>query len=506
MENNYFNLSGGINQSLTKTALGCDVKKVCWSDSFNVELYQNVGIIKQKGNTVLIQLAETETIIAMREMEADGLYKLVIVTDSGKIYIYDDNSEALVLLDKTLTGKEVIFAPFLRGMLVATEKDAMFYIKNDEDYSILSCNLKDGQAQDIIPENITVYKGRVWCSKGSTIYYSALGTYNDFSSSGDAGYINDFHTDTADIICMHTYKDYLTIYKRERVYLLSGSSPDDFAIIPFADKGAYSKYSVVNVDNRQYFLSNGIFALEQVGELNQIRLGNEISAAISQEFASFDNTRISKTKVVHYQDKHQMWFLFPYANDEYFHTIWINDYVNHAWYKRCLPQNITCCTAFKNYIITAGDNGKIYREDFGADFDGKAIDFMWKSPFLAFNSPHHRKMIDEFYFILDDNYDNKFRFSVYRDYDGQAQDDKELIFSRHFNQLVWAKDTLGDDPACNWCGVDEQVPVWTTGTDVMEKAEICGSCYCVQLCVEGSDFDDNCAIIGLQFREIYNDD
>ena len=35
------------------------------------------------------------------------------------------------------------------------------------------------------------------------------------------------------------------------------------------------------------FLSNGIYALEQVGELNQIRLGGEISMAIKDEFDRF---------------------------------------------------------------------------------------------------------------------------------------------------------------------------------------------------------------------------
>lgn len=73
--------------------------------------------------------------------------------------------------------------------------------------------------------------------------------------------------------------------------------------------------------------------------------------------------------------------------------------------------------------------------------------------------------------------------------------------------MVWAKndDEDSNDSNC-WANIDENVPIWTIGTDVLEKAEICGSCYSVQICVEGSEIDDNCAIIGLQFREIYNDD
>ena len=36
MEVAYYNLSGGINQSLTKTELGLDTKKIYWSDAENV--------------------------------------------------------------------------------------------------------------------------------------------------------------------------------------------------------------------------------------------------------------------------------------------------------------------------------------------------------------------------------------------------------------------------------------------------------------------------------------
>lgn len=64
---------------------------------------------------------------------------------------------------------------------------------------------------------------------------------------------------------------------------------------------------------------------------------------------------------------------------------------------------------------------------------------MWKSPFLSLGNVHHRKLIEEFYFVLDDEYDNKFQCSVYKDYDGKCADDYEHIVSRHFNQLVWAK-------------------------------------------------------------------
>lgn len=506
MEINYFDLSGGINQASTKTELGSDTRKIYWSDSENIEVYNNKGLIKQKGNTLFIELPEPEEIIAMHEMEADDNTELVIVTVSGKIYIYSDSGHQLTLIEKTLTGKKVVFAPFLRGIIVATEADAMFYINNNETYTIEDCNLKDKGGNVVYPDCIAIYRGRVWCSKASTIYYSALGTYNDFETEEDAGYISDFFTDTADITGIQNYKDYLAIYKKEKVFLLSGSGPADFALMPFADKGTAAGNSIVNVDNKQYFLSNGIFALEQVGELNQIRLGSEISKNIKDEFQKFNSVKLCDTVALHYKDKSQTWFLFPYVDDEYYHTIWINDYVNHAWYKRVLPQNITCAANYKSYIITADVEGKIYYEDYGTTFNGESIKFMWKSPFLSLGSFHHRKMIDEFYFVLDDLHDNNFNFSVYKDYDSGYSDNMECVVSRCFNQLIWADENSKDISDYCWTPEDKEIPVWSIGTDVLQKAEIFGSYYSVQLCLDGNALQSNCAIIGLQFREIYIDD
>ncbi len=502
MEVSYYNLAGGINQSLTKTELGLDTKKIYWADSENVEIFQNRGIIRQLGNTLLTTV--NEKITGMAQMSAYDKNKLVITTISGKIYIYDGISSSATLVSKTLTGVKPVFLNFLNGMLIMSESDGLFYIKNNDNYDVVDCNLKDLSGDTLTGAVLAVYKGRVWAAKDATIYYSALGTYNDFTSENDAGYINEFYTDTGSITALKMYKDYLAIYKKDSVYLLTGTSPDDFAITLFASKGAVASNAIVNVENKQYFLSNGIFALEQVGELNQIQLGNEISLKIKEEFSSFG--RLEDTICLHYEAKSQMWFFFPYADDDYFHTIWINDYVNKAWYKRVVPQNIVTACIYDGNIYTADQDGKIYREDFGTTFNGQIIEFMWKSPFLAISNPHHRKMIDEFYFLLDTENDNDFNFSVYKDYDSELADDPERIYSVHSEHLIWADDITSDNLPCHWAKDNENYPVWSVNKDTLEKAEISEANYSIQLCVSGENAGQSCAIIGLQFREIYNDD
>lgn len=502
MEVAYYNLSGGINQALTKTELGIDTKKIYWSDSENIEIHQNRGIKKQNGNVLFLDV--NEKITGLAEMSAYDKNKLVITTISGKIYIYNNQSSTPVLVNKTLTGVKPVFQNFLNGILVMTEADGLFYIKNDSSYSVVDCNLKDLSGNVLTGGVITVYKGRVWVAKDAAIYYSALGTYDNFTLENDAGYINEFHTDSGSIIALKPYKDYLAIYKNKSVYLLTGTNYQDFAVVLFANKGANSNNAIINVENKQYFLSNGIFALEQVGELNQIQLGSEISSKIKREFSEFVN--LENTIGLHYEKKNQIWYFFPYIGDDYYHIIWINDYENKAWYKRVIPQDVVTACLFDNYIYTADVNGKIYKEDFGTSFNGKPVKFMWKSPFLSITSPHHRKIIDEFYFLLDTEYDNNFYFSVYKDYDSEYCDDYEHIYSVHPEHLIWADENTSESLPCKWPTDEENLPVWAINKDTLEKAEISESNYSIQLCVQGEEQRNDCAIIGLQFREIYNDD
>lgn len=507
MEIAYYNLSGGINQSLTKTELGLDTKRMYWTDSKNIELLKDNGLKRQRGNAVYCSLPVKEEITGLHEFSYKDSYKLVITTVSGKVYVYNDYDKSITVISLVLKGKKPVFKNFLNGFLIMTEADKMFYIKNDDSYTVVDCKLKSLSGADLTGGLITTYRGRVWVAKDSAIYYSALGTYDNFTEEKDAGYINDFHTNTDVITGIAEYKDYLAIYKKNQVYLLSGTSPDDFAIQLFADKGTRAQRSLVNVDNRQFFLSSGgIFSLEEAGVLLQIHVGSEISLKIKPEFDNFDETRISESICLHYEKRNQMWYFIPYTDKPYYQTIWINDYVLKLWYKRVVPQNILGACRFKDNVLTYDDAGNIYIEDYGNDFCGKPIDFMWKSPFLALKDAHHRKLIDEFYFVLDCEHDNNFNFSVYKNFDSGYPDDKEVVHNINYDHLLWANEETPDYLPCHWTEETARVPIWSVNSETLEKVEISESNYAVQICIEGDEAVHNCGIIGLQFREIFNDD
>ncbi len=514
MKTYFYNLAGGINQAATKTELGLNTDKIMyWADAKNIEILQNSGIIKQQGNVLLLTVEGNEKVIGLHQLKDEKTYNLLIATSGGNLFVYGTTSQTLTKLDKTIDGSvRVNFVEYLDGVICSSKKNTPFYINNDVGYTIESCNLGDSNGTELKADVLCVYNVRIWVGVGATLYYSALGKYNDFTTADDAGYINNFYTDTNEITALKTYKEYLAIYKEDSVYLLSGSSSSDFTIIPFADKGSTSFSSVVTVNNKQYFINQGVFSMEQAGLLSQIQLGEEISLSIKPEFEYFDRTRFDEIIILHYELKNQIWFFIPYKNDKYFHTIWIYNYINKAWLKRVLPQDVTTVCIFDENILTADASGNIYKEDFGNTFDGKPIDFMWKSPFLAAGDSNIKKTIEEFYFVLDETYDNNFNFSVYKNYDSTYKDDEDVVYSSNLENLIWYGDNLAT--GLNYCwkydtedGTGQvETSIWSIGSDSVYKAEISESNYSVQLCVEGTSTQQNAAIIGLEFKEIYLDD
>ena len=144
-------------------------------------------------------------------------------------------------------------------------------------------------------------------------------------------------------------------------------------------------------------------------------------------------------------------------------------------------------------------------EDINNSFDGEPIQFIWKSPFLSLGNPTVRKTIDEFYFILDESQENNFTYSIFKNYDSESQDDKDTIYSTNTENLIWSKENSNIELNDKWSD-EENEAIWALDVESMYKAEISEANYAIQLCVEGDKLENNIAIIGVQFKEIYCED
>lgn len=507
MKQLFTDFSGGIDVGSTKLNLGFQTKKVYAQTATNVEIMSNYGIQRMKGNSLLFSL-NTQNDDNNVNYSINSLFAtndcILVSIDEGKLYCYNFINSSLTLLVDSLTkNKKCNFVKYLNGVFITNGFDKPMYFKNS-DKSIEILELKGADEQVIIGNSVASFCSRLFVAQGSKLYYSALGNYKDFSTSGDAGYIADFHIDTAEIVALKPYQEYLAIYKAEQTYLLSGSSPSNYSIMPFSNKGACSSNACVTVNNKQYFFSNGLFALSQTGELNQIVMSSEISLNIKPMVNEIDFNKKSSIILLPYELKNQLWCFVPTKDSNYINNVFVFDYANSAWVKREIPQNITSACLYNSRILTGDSLGNVYLEDNGNTFNGEAINFLYQTPFFALGTNSERKTIEEFYLIMDEEVDNKFIFSCNKDYDDLFESDMEEVEVMSLFSLVW------DDDNSHFAIEENQTAYnyhdcWSKMFDPKYKLEISESVYSVQICIRGTDLTHDFALVGMDFKEILVD-
>lgn len=506
MKQLFTDFSGGINVNSTKLNLGFETKKVYAQTATNVEIMSNYGIRRMKGNTLLFSLNTTND--DTFNYSINSLFSIdnyvLISTDDGKLYSYNFvNSSLNLLKDSLKTNSKCNFVKYLNGVFITNgQNNPMYYKTSDNSVEVLELTGADNQT--IIGEAVASFRSRLFVAQGSKLYFSALGNYNDFSTANDAGYISDFHVDSAIIVALKPYQEYLAIYKEEQTYLLSGTSPSDFSIMPFSDKGACSSNATSTVNNKQYFFSNGLFALSQTGELNQIVMSSEISLNIKPLISEINFNKKNSIILLPYEQKNQLWCFVPTQNNDYINNVFVYDYTNNAWVKREIPQNITSACLYNNSILTGDSLGNVYLEDNGNTFNGEPINFLYQTSFFALGTNSERKTIEEFYLIMDEDVDNKFIFSCNKDYDDLFESDMEEVSILSLFSLVWDDDNAHFAIEENPLSYDYH-DCWSKMFDPKYKLEISESVYSVQICIRGNELSHDFALVGLDFKEILVD-
>ena len=492
----FYDLSGGVNNAESKTTLGLNTKKVYWAEGENVEIYQNKGIIRQNGNMLLCNLGKKVNIIGVFDHVRNQQRHMLVYTAQGELYALNYLTGVLTCLKNDFTRCEnVAFCNFLGGVVVSNGVDEPVFVDmTDKNSPVKSTNAKTSDNIDIRGLAMCAYGGRLWLASGSTLYYSALGKYDDWQTESDAGFIADFHSDYSKITALCQYREYLAIYKQKQIYFLSGTSESNFSVQSFADCGVDGHNAVITVNNRQYFFNGGVFNLAQAGELGQIVMSSNIANPVKQLTDSYKKADAEKICIVPYEEKNQIWFFVPQKNSVNLSTVWIYDFLNNAWFVRKIPQDVLCAGKVNSRPVTCTSDGKVYSEDISNTFCGEPIKFSWKSPFFTFNTPGKKKVVDRFEFVLDDMYDNVFQVCTQKNYEELSTYDEQNIKTYNPLNLLW------DDEFAYWAD-DNNGFCWSKSTDCRERAIISDKNSSVQICVSGSEVTHNCCIIGLEFDE-----
>lgn len=543
MGNFYYNLQGGLNTQLTPIMLGADTKKIYWADGYNVEPYKNQGITRQKGNQTLLDIsakikgkqiipkplnitgiragfksAEPEAFLMDFEPAGVAAYpkgskNLVLAVSDGRIFYFTDATGAVNLVyDFECEISGFAFEYFLDGLVIlpkSAEGEVIqgIYFNPSNKLQVDSLNFKNASGESIEAVSVCQYAGRLWISSGSTLYYSALGTYNDWSSSHDAGYISNFHSSTAEIVALCEYGGSLAIYKKFEVFLLSGTDPESFTISKFADKGASGPGSVLTCNNKQYFFNDcGLFSLSLAGELSQIVMSQNRAKNIADFFRKLDMGRISEVKMLSLELKNQIWIFAPIMGESLRKEVWIYDWELDCWFTRIIPFEITDAVTVcgEIYTVTPEGGGRIFIENKGNTFSGKAISFKVSTPFFNFAKPTVNKIIEDFEIVCGGNSENDFYISLSRDYISESATLPERISIYSPETLVW-EDKNGTLADTYWAN-DDFGGIWSEIVQESIQFDIFDANKSIQLHFMGDKPGQDLTIIGFEFKGIIYDE
>ena len=502
----FYDFSGGIKTNATQVMLGYGAKKLYWDDSFNVELYKNQGVERMMGNQTFldVDIEDDCAIVGLCEYPKSSEGFLYARSD-GKIKYFDNTTGNIITIhDYQKSVTSVDFALYLDGIAFFARGCEGYYYNKNLGTKLNPLNAKDNNDNDIIPDAMCNFAGRLWIGSNSVLYYSALGRFNDWESQNDAGYIANFHSSVTKISALALYCGNLAIFKEDGVFLLSGSSADDFAIIKFADKGTMGSKAVCTCNNKQYFFNpDGLFALSQVGELSQIMMSGNIASNVEDAFKNSDRTGFDRAFCVPYERKNQIWFYLPQNDSEYFNTIWIYDFSHECWMKRVETQKITAAACINTQIFSGCSNGKILLENTGSTFDGDTIEFSFSTPFFHLGKPSERKIIEDFALLLDESGENRFQFSVSKDFVKEIRSDHEYIRTTQAGTLIWASE---DEPKDRYnCFESAYSPFWANSYQSTVAIQIFDSNLSVALHIEGKEQNDGFKLVGIEFKELLND-
>ena len=379
---------------------------------------------------------------------------------------------------------------------------------------------------------------RIFIGTSQGYFWSALGSYGDWTSVGNAGYSYDIGKP---ILAIRDFRGYLALYHGvlNGTSLIEGSTdPSAWTVrLNYADRSTSSQWGVITNQMNQFFADQAIFTLSP-NALGTIILGDELSKNINNRTlgllnGKYDATRANQAIIVNNITKRELWFYLPVLGEPEFNSVHIYDYMNNCWMKRIIPQNITCATTFNNSIYVGTDSGQILAEDTGETFNG--IPMTWNLSTQFFNLGTNReKEIDEFNLVVDDTINYNANFGISTNYDPNNIYDVYQLNdqSTNSNTLVW--DTSTDSTPNNynlWSGngalvLDDTLSLldtntgyldvnpngltmqdyghWANQTNQMYTEQLFGNSQSFSLVFSGSN-SQNIAILGMEFRSVFVD-
>jgi hypothetical protein len=245
--------------------------------------------------------------------------------------------------------------------------------------------------------HVAVFKGTVFYAKGNRLHFSAPFNESDFTSANGSGTISVSHTITGLIV----FREQLIIFSRNKIQRLVGSTVSDFVVQPITDSiGCLDPDTIQEVGGDiMYLAPDGLRLLSATDRIGDFGL-EVASDPISADTKKFTEVSVSYSSIV-IREKAQ-YRIFGYVGSEQAQTAQgliatkfsAQGAGNVAW---ATTAGIKAYVADSKYtssseqIVFANEDGYVYELEVGSSFDGRPIEAIYESPYMAVTDPRTRK-------------------------------------------------------------------------------------------------------------------
>lgn len=352
---------------------------------------------------------------------------------------------------------------------------------------------------------INSYRGRIFVgSDDGVLYYSEVGLIHGWDLKFGAGAIPTFYDDNSDFTALGIFDKYLVICKRERSYLLDGTSSQDidWTINPYSDYTCDSQQSWLVANNSFLVYSRqagGIYPLLQRTIYSPNYQGTEISIKIRDSFTNISTSKYDYIFPVYNPNKKYLMFYLPTVMGTGSNYCYIFDLQTKTWLLRILPQNVTVAFRFDNNIYIGTQDGLILKEFVGSTFNGETIKWSWKSPWFSFGDGSNYLSTREFRINISEEGANNFQVKVRRDGIDKASNRKVSVNDNNFRSLVW-ESKLGEDSITDTVWGEDN---WTINKYTIKRFPLANQYFqTLQIELYGENLNENMNIYGFEFHGI----
>ncbi len=356
----------------------------------NIDFSRSVGrLTKRRGYSLLYTaLGGTNPVCGLGEfVTAAGVAKVVAAVNND-VYVLSGAGTWTSIFTGAFAGAAVNFATYndlliIVGSAVTTQKWTG---------AGASANLGGTPPSNV--KFVKTHRNRLWMANSSAgksrLHYSALSNAEDWTTAGDAGFIDVGKDDGEQITGLASVGPFLVIFKQNSTWVLKNGTPTTFTLQKISTSvGCVAPRSIVECEQFALFLSNsGVYAANQ----SSVAL---MSYNIQPDFDAMSNA--TKALAVGGRIRTQYWLSVDTDSDSTNDTAYVLDYVYGIWGKYTNKKETVYLTRQDGTLISGSMDAQavIRKHDDTSNDNGTAITLTYDSPGYEFDDWVRRKQLHD---------------------------------------------------------------------------------------------------------------